>query len=176
MRRQFCLIGVCALTLLVASPALADSLRKGQKEINFDFSYSKLEGDDSNQSLKTTLLTGMFGYMLTDGHEVGGILQYSKSEISGSASSDSTLFGAFYHYNFQAGPNINPYLGANLATIGGDLGDVFDTAYGIEGGVKVWPWSNGGFQFGVRYTKYQGADNFEDGTETALFGGVGIKF
>lgn len=167
---------VAAVAALACAPAFADPLKKGQKEIDFTFSYDNLDPDGAEEELKTTIFTGSFGYMLTDGHEVGGFLAYNKLEAGDFGDTDSTQIGGFYHYNFAAGTNMNPYVGARISTISGDLGDVYDTSYGLIGGVKVWPWANAGFNFGVSWDQYMGDGDFEDATNTSIFAGIGVKF
>ena len=173
MTRKWILLAIAAL---VCAPAFADPLKKGQKEIDFTFSYDNLNPDGAAEDVKTTILTGSFGYMLTDGHEVGGFLAYNKLDAGDAGETDSTQLGAFYHYNFHAGTNMNPYVGARISTISGDLGDIYDNSYGIVAGVKVWPWANGGFNFGVSWDQLMGADDFEDATNTSVFAGIGLKF
>ena len=56
-----------------------------------------------------------------------------------------TTLGVFYHFNFNLGGATTPFPGAFYSTIGGDEGDIVDSSYGIEGGVKIHPWENGGF-------------------------------
>lgn len=167
---------VAAVAALAFAPAFADPLKKGEKEIDFTFSYDNLNPDGTGDDLKTTILTGSFGYMLTDGHEVGGQLSYSKLDAGDAGDTDSTQLGAFYHYNFRAGTGMNPYVGARVFTISGDLGDIYSNGYGLVGGIKVWPWANAGFNFGVSWDQLMGDGDFEDATQTSLFAGIGIKF
>lgn len=169
------LVIVLALAAAATTAANADSLEKGNKEIDFAFSYNDLNPDGTADSLKTTTLAGSFGYLLGGGNEVGGRLAYSKQE-QGDFNVDATQIGAFYNYNFRAGENLNPYLGAQVSFLSGDLGDVYDNTFGVEAGLKVWPWTNAGFKFGLAFDQYNGADDFEDAKSTTVFGGIGIKF
>lgn len=170
MRRA---IGVLLAILVCGSVAMADQLKKSDKELGFTFSYSDISPDQGDD-LSTTVLDGFFGWLLTDHHEVGGLLTYTETEV-GNASTDSSAFGVFYDYNFQAGTNLNPYVGGHYQTIGGDQGDFLDSRYGLRGGIKIYPWSNGGFNFGLSWDQFTGADNFGDADGTTLFGGVLIK-
>ena len=70
--------------------------------------------------------------LLTDTHEIGGEIGFTDVDIDGS-SSDSSILGAFYAYNFRSGGILNPYISPKIVTFGGDLGDLFDWAYGVEG-------------------------------------------
>lgn len=165
---------LCAL-LALPPAASAGVLEPGEKEVDFAFSYNDVNPDGAGSSVKTTALAGSFGYMLTEGHEVGGRLAYRKVEV-GNADADSTQFGAFYHYNFRGGEMLNPYLGGSVTVFSGDLGDLYDNAAGVEGGVKVWPWANAGFRFGLSYEELFGSGDSDDASSLTLFGGVGIKF
>lgn len=174
MTRKWTLLAIAAL---VCAPALADPLKKGEKEVDFTFSYDNLDPDgEGSDELKTTIITGSFGWMLTDTQEVGGFLAYNKLDAGDAGDTDSTQLGAFYHFNFRAGTNMNPYIGARISTISGDLGDIYDTSYGFVGGIKVWPWANAGFNFGVAWDELMGSDDFEDATDLSMFAGIGIKF
>ncbi len=89
---------------------------------------------------------------------------------------DATAFGVFYNYNFKAGTNMHPYLGAEYNMYGGDAGDTFDNSYGLVAGLKFYPWDNAGMNFGLRWASWQGADDNEDATQSQIFGGILIKF
>lgn len=169
------LAAILAVALAATSLASAEVLRQDESEINFAFSYNDLDPDGFGTDIKTTTLAGSYGYMLTDGHEIGGRLSYLKTEV-GDADVDSTQLGAFYQYNFRGGEMLNPYLGGTFSFFAGDLGDFYDYAYGVEGGLKVWPWQNAGFNFGLSWEELTGADDFEDASSMTLFGGIGIKF
>ncbi len=173
MKTRFVAI-LCAV-LALFPPASAAVLETGEKEVDFAFSYNDLDPDGASSAVKTTALMGSFGYMLTEGHEVGGRLAYRKVEV-GNADADSAQFGAFYHYNFRGGEMLNPYLGASATLFSGDLGDLYDNAVGFEGGVKVWPWANAGFRFGLSYEELFGSGASDDASSLTLFGGIGIKF
>jgi hypothetical protein len=172
MRKLFVVLMVLAVVGGMA--AYADTLKKGDKEATFRFSYSSIS-PDTGDDIKETILEGGMGYLITDAHEVGGLLSYSKYDV-GSDSTDSNQIGVFYHYNFKAGDMMNPYLGVNVAMYGGDTGDMYDSSYGVEAGLKLYPWANAGFNFGVRWDNLMGANDIGDGTYTALFGGVLFKF
>jgi hypothetical protein len=164
---------LAVLVLVSGSSAFAGQLAKGDWEFLFDFSYSKFSPDTGSDE-KSTDITGRAGYLLTDAHEVGGVLEYGKDENG--VSFDSTAFGAFYHYNFKAGTNMNPYVGAQYTFFGGDFGDFYESASGLTAGIKVYPWDNGGFNFGVLWENWSGEDFVEDADVTGLFGGVQLKY
>jgi len=167
-------IAVVALLMVGAAGSVqANQLEKGDKEINFNVSYTDIS-PDVGDSLKTTQIDGRFGYLLTHAHEVGFMLDYMKIEDGSSA--DASIYGVFYHYNFRAGETMNPYVGAQVYAFGGDLGDVYDTSYGLQAGIKVYPWDHAGFNFGLSWDTLNGKDAFGDGDQTKLFGGVLVKW
>lgn len=154
----------------------ADQLAKGDNELNFTFSYSDVSVDGGGGDSKSADLSGSWGYLLTNHHEIGGILMYSKLDIDSGPDTDSNAIGAFYDFNFQAGESTNPYVGAHYLMVGGDAGDMVDNQYGLRAGVKVYPWMNGGFNFGLQFDKFTGADSFPDGDSVSLFGGILVKW
>ncbi|MCP3962598.1 MAG: outer membrane beta-barrel protein [bacterium] len=170
MRKQI-IIALSALLLAGASIADADQLEKGDREIIFRFSYSNLDFDGPGGDSETTEIAGSFGYMLTDHHEVGFGLGYASFD-----SSDSVEYGAAYTYNFRAGTSLNPFLSTLIVGFGGDLDDVFDLGYGVEAGVKVYPWEHGGVLFGVTYRELTGADGVPDASHLLAFAGLTLKF
>lgn len=167
---------VCAILIVVvlshAPAALADYLEKGDRELSFSLSFSDLDFDASSVGdSDSTELTATFGYLLTDHHEVG----VGAAVFEGNGSSSSILV-LFYSYNFRAAANVNPYIGGQFLAYNGDIGDLFDTAYGLVAGIKVFPWSHGGFFFGVSYREIQGASSVLDATELNAFSGLRVKF
>ncbi len=113
--------------------------------------------------------------MITKGNELGFSLNYSKVD-NDLVSVDGMGIGLWYNYNFRAGDMFNPYLGANYIFYTGDIGDIFDSSYGVQGGVKIWPWENAGMNFGMRYQWNTGAGDMAGRDPVHLFAGVLIKF
>lgn len=170
------IVVLIAMALLVSMPAMAD-LKKGDKEVTASFSYSTQDFDDSELELTDTQLDVDFGYLLTDRHEIGGRLQWFKTEVEPFGfDADGTTLGVFYHFNFNLGGAPTPFAGAFYSTIGGDEGDIVDSSYGIEGGVKIYPWENGGFILKAVWNQFTGADGNSDGDGLGFFGGVGLKW
>lgn len=165
-------LSAVAMLLLAAFSAVeADQLEKGDTELQFRFSYNQIDFDGPGGSAETTEVLGLFGYMLTDHHEIGAGLAYAAFD-----SFDVVEYGVSYHYNFRAGANLNPYLGAFVLGFGGDRGDVFDLGYAAEVGVKVYPWSHGGMVFGLAYRELEGAGGAPNATNVISFGGLSLKF
>ena len=167
-----------ALALIAWMPSSA-ALEKGEKELNATFSYDNLDADDDTELTTTTVIVD-FGYLLTSMHEIGGRFSYFKQELKdpffGEDSSDSTEIGAFYHLNFGMEGMTTPFVGAFYTAISGDLGDVLDSRLGLEGGVKVYPWENGGFILKGVWSQLSGADDNPDADGLGLFAGVGLKW
>ena len=163
---------VVLTAILVAVPtatAMAQGLEKGDTEIGVSLSFINVNrGGSSNESAR---LAVEYGRMLTDRHEIGGVLIYTKQNEF-----DAPRFGAFYHYNFSARGNLTPFLGGQVTYIGGDLGNTYDFALGAFAGVKVYPFEHAGFQTGLRYDRIEGDGPSPDATELALFGSLRIKF
>ena len=167
-----------ALALVAWTPSSA-ALQKGEKELTGTVSYDSLDFDDDSK-LTTTTLNVDFGYLLTARHEIGGRLFYSKvdTEIPPfvDESFDSTELGVFYHFNFGMEGATTPFLGAFYNTISGDLGDELDSRLGIEGGVKIYPWENGGFIIKGVWSQLTGANDGPDADGLGLFAGIGLRW
>ena len=184
MRKIFGIVAI--LAFMCGTSVFADTLKKGNKELSFSFSYDdvKLKNIESEGNFKTYNLLGSFGYLITDGNEAGINISYNKTELpviadretKDTASFDSIGYGFFYNYNFKAGDMCNPYLGAQVQGFSGDFGDYFNWSYGATAGVKIYPWSNGGFNFGARYDWVQGQEDIVDSTDLRFFAGVNVKW
>ena len=170
-------IAIPAALALVAWMPSSAALQKGEKELTASFSYNTVEFDNSDVETTDTTLDVDFGYLLTDRHEVGGRLQWFKTEVDPDIlDADGTTLGVFYHFNFGMEGICTPFVGAFYATIGGDQGDLVDSSYGIEGGVKIYPWENGGFVLKAVWSQMTGADDNPDADGLGLFAGVGLKW
>lgn len=158
--------------LLLGVPAAADQLEKGDRQLRFDLAFSTLDFDAERVGDSDKIeLTAGFGYMLTDHHEIGAAAGWFAQN-----GSDSTILLLYYTYNFRAGQILNPYVAGQFLTYQGDLADLFDIAYGVEVGVKVFPWSHAGFLTGLNYREVRGAEDIFDATEINLFSGLLVKF
>jgi opacity protein-like surface antigen len=169
-------IAIAALVLvLAAAPALAAETAQGDQELAFTFSYSDTDFGDVDGidlgELKTTVLEGRWGYYLTGMHELGLDVSYAKTELE-DLDTDSTTLGIFYNLNFQTAGSAIPYIGAFVDTLSGDLGDSYSLAYGLEGGVKIYPWEHAGFNLRASWTQLTGDDN--DGFEIPDADAIGL--
>ncbi len=171
MKRIILTVSVLMLIVVIGSgTALAGQLAQGESEVTAGFSFEDVSSDGGDS--QTIDLSLGWGRMLTDAHEVGGMLGYSKLDFDSEGSVDGGTLGAFYNYNFAAGTNMNPYLGVNVATFFGDLSDFYNFGYGVEAGIKVWPWDNGGFTFGIGWDS---TDTEFDSTDDTLSAFMGIR-
>lgn len=166
------LLTVAAIVVLGGGTvAMADALRKGDSELSLDLSYVEVDRDDGGK-VEEMDLSGRYGRMLSDAHEIGVELFYSQE-----GQFDGTGGGVFYDYNFTAGANLNPYVGATyVPLLEGDIGDIYDSAYGLRLGVKVWPYDHAGAAFGVSHFWLQGSGPGPDADQLSLFGSLRIKF
>ena len=169
MKRTIIVLSV--MLMAGSSLAAADQLEKGDIEIAFRFSYSDFDLDGPGGDSETTEIVCSLGYMLTDHHEIGAGVGYADFD-----GSDSLEFGAAYTYNFRAGTSLNPFVSALVLGFGGDLGDAFDLGYGVELGIKAYPWPHGGMLFGVAYRELTGSGRVPDATNILALGGLTLKF
>jgi hypothetical protein len=157
----------------------AEGVGKGQNEIAGRLSYANVDAGPVETTETDFSLS--YGRYLTDSHQVGLIASYFDQEIEeegfGSVSADGTALGAFYHFNFLTSGIITPFLGVNASFLGGDIGDVYDFQYGIEGGIKVYPFEHAGFAFGIEWSQLQASEDYYEDADGLAFGaGLLIRF
>lgn len=156
-----------ALLAVFALPTSALAEGKGVNEIAGSLSYNDIE------DTTLTALSISYGRYLTERHELGLSAAYLDLEVDGLGSVDGTMIGAFYHLNFPMEGTLQPYIGINVASIGGDLGDAYDLGYGATAGLKLFPYENAGINISVAFQSLQGAEDWiddADGTQV----GVGL--
>jgi hypothetical protein len=160
-----------ATSLLLALPLAAAAADRGVNEVAGSLAYTDV-GDASTTSIDLT-----YGRYLTAQHEVGMTLGYMDADFDGVGSVDGTTIGAFYQFNFDSGGNMVPFLGVDVAYIGGDLGDAYEYGYGASAGIKFYPYEHVGVITGVSYMNMVGAENFiddEDGFNVNV--GLAVRF
>jgi hypothetical protein len=163
------LLGTAVLGVLFAMPAFAAD--RGVNEVAGSLSYTDVE------DTTTTMIDLSYGRYLTNMHEVGLTVSYMELEVDDVDSVDGTTLGVFYNLNFDNGGTMVPYLGVDLATIGGDLGDAYDLSYGVSAGLKLYPYENAGINVAISYQKLQGAEDFiDDADGTAINVGLMLRF
>jgi hypothetical protein len=165
---KFLPLAACAL---LALPAVAAD--RGINEMSGSLTYADIE------DVSMSMVAVAYGRYLTPMHEIGVTGSYIELDADdlGVGSVDGTQLGAFYHLNFEASDTLVPYLGVNVATIGGDLGDLYDIAYGLSGGLKLYPYEHVGIHCSVTYQQLQGAEDFiDDADATAINVGLAVRF
>ncbi len=179
------LVLVCCLAAF--GVVAAGGLEEGDSEVTLRGSYSDTdfgsEGGFNFGSTEETDFSMSWGRLISGGHEFGLLVGYVKQDVEGGdlfadESSDGTRFGGFYNYNFSTGSDtMTPYVGAFVATLGGDLGDAYDLSYGAELGVKIYPWEHGGFSAGLGYTELKSdAQGLPDADAISLGFGILLKY
>lgn len=157
-----------ATSLLFALPLAATAQDRGANEVFGSLAYTEV-GDVS-----TTLIDVSYGRYFTPQHEVGVSLGYMNEDIDNFGSVDGTTLGAFYQFNFDSGADFVPFIGLDLAYIGGDIGDLYEYGYGASAGIKYYPYEHVGVLMGVSYMNMVGAENYID-DEDAFNVNVGLS-
>ncbi len=157
--------------VLFAMPMVGVAQDRGQNEVAGSLSYTDIG------EVSTTSIDVSYGRYLTPQHEVGLSVAYMDTDFDELGSVDGTTLGAFYQFNFDSGGDMVPFIGVDLAYIGGDLGDAYDYGYGASAGVKYYPYDNVGVLMGVSYQNLVGAENWiddEDGFNLNV--GLSLRF
>lgn len=160
-----------ATTLLLALPVAGFTADRGVNEVSGSLAYADV-GEASTTNIDLT-----YGRYLTPQHELGVALGYTSTDVDGFGSLDGTTVGAFYQFNFDGGGNMVPFLGVDVAYIGGDIGDAYEYSYGATVGIKFYPYEHVGILTGVSYMNMVGAENFiddEDGFNVSV--GLSLRF
>lgn len=172
MRTGMRLLAAAGLVALLAGTGMAAEIPDGANELFLNFSY-----EDTDDVGKTTELDLAYGFFLTSRHEVGPIISYLKVDPDGGPDSDANAFGGFYRFNFgTASETFEPFVGANIQGIGGDLGDFFDYQTGLEAGTRVMAGRRGALNVMLFYDKLYGADDVEDSDSMGIAAGLSIFF
>lgn len=161
MDRTYSLPFAAVLAMLtVPCVGLAADKADGRNEISGMISYADIDYGSGVDSQETDIRLS-YGRYLTDMHEIGVSAGYFKQEIE-DVSADGGTLGAFYALNFPTSGPLTPYVGVNAAFITGDLGDLYDFQYGASAGLKIYPFTNGGFSVGLAYQKLTAAEDYID--------------
>ncbi len=139
---------VAMMTLLIALPATAGVLDKGDKELTLDGSLSIAQGS------RLFDLGVSVGYMLSRTHEAGVILRYFHESYD-SVNFNVGTIGGFYNYNFRAsGGNLVPFAGGGVAFGFGQGGTAGTPIFGdpsVFAGAGVKYFLNEGAEIRVEY-------------------------
>ncbi len=160
-----------AATMLLVMPMIGVAQDRGQNEVAGSLSYTDIA------DVSTTSIDVSYGRYLTPQHEVGLSVAYMDTDVDELGSVDGTTLGAFYQFNFDSGGNMVPFIGADVAYIGGDLGDAYDFGYGLSAGAKYYPYEHVGVIIGIAWQNLTGAENWiddEDGFNVNV--GLSLRF
>jgi len=179
MTRKIVALAFSGVLILATGTAFAEKPMAGDNELSARFSYSDV--DYGSGSTTDTELTATWGRYVTANHQFGLSVSYVEQEIDddffGGESTDGNELGVFYAYNFSTTGTMTPFVGIGASIIGGDLGDIYDSSYGLEAGLKVFPYKHAGFVFSVAYAELQAAESFIDDADGLSVGaGLLIRF
>jgi len=88
---------------------------------------------------------------------------------------DGFSIGPIYQFNWTPDKEWGTgFVVATLQTLGGDLGDVFDTAYSVGVGVKAFVGNSAAVFAFYSFEQFQGASGFQDLDQTRLSVGISL--
>ena len=162
---------VLAVLALVATPLSAATLQEKQQETTFSASYT-----DTDDVGKTIQADGQWQWIFTKGyHELGGLLSYLKLDPDGGSSSDATILGPVYTFNwFPKNDKATGFVEASYGIVSGDLGDIFDDRWEASVGGKLFVGNSAAVRFDYFISKLQGADGFDDEDTNGIRVGISI--
>ena len=156
---------------LAASPLSASTLAENKQEASFSASYV-----DTSDVGKTLQADGQWQWIFGKGyHELGAVLSYLNFDPDNGSSSDATIIGPVYTFNwFPDNNKVTGFVEGSLGLVSGDLGDVFDDAVEASVGAKVFVGNSAAVRFDYFFQKLMGADNFDDQDSNGLRIGISI--
>lgn len=145
---------------------------QGSQEIDFSASYSSWDANGGDMDL--LLLSGSYGYFVTENIEISGELTHLDADV-GVDNLEATLLGIGGDYHFSPNSNFVPYVGggfnyvdAEMAGFGGDD----DWAWEVRAGIKQFLTDNVLVKYEVNYMEF---DDLElDGINVSI--GLGFVF
>lgn len=164
---------VFVLFALAASPLSAATLQQKRQETTFSASYV-----DTHDVGKTTQADGQWQWIFGKGYsELGGLLSYLKFDPDSGPSSDATILGPVYTFNwFPANEKVTGFVEGSFGVVSGDLGNDFDDALEASVGAKVFAGNSTAVRFDYFFRKLQGANNLDDQDSNGLRVGISIFF
>jgi hypothetical protein len=164
---------VMALFALTAFPLSAATLQQRQQETTF--SASSVDTDNVGKVIQAD---GQWQLIFGKGHhEIGGLLSYLKLDPDSGSSSDATILGPVYTFNwFPANEKVTGFVEGSFGVVSGDLGNNFDDALEASIGAKVFAGNSAAVRFDYFFRKLQGADNFDNQDSNGLRVGISIFF
>jgi hypothetical protein len=171
MRTWLACAAALALFGFAASPLSASTLEEKQQETSFSASY--VDTEDVGTTMQAD---GQWQWIFGKGyHEVGGILSYLKFDPDTGSSSDATILGPVYTFNWMpANDKLTGFLEGSYGIVSGDLGDVVDNAWTASVGAKVFVGDSAAVRFDLFFRSLQGADGFDDEDSHGLRVGISI--
>jgi hypothetical protein len=167
------LVGPAVLILFgfATSPLSASTLADKQQETSFSASYV-----DTDEIGKTIQADGQWEWIFGKGyHEVGGNLSYLKVDPDNGSSTDATILGPVYTFNWMPGNRTaTGFVEASYGFVSGDLGDFFDNAWNASIGAKIFVGNSAAVRFDYFFQSLQGADSFDDQDSNGLRIGISI--
>ncbi|PYT09014.1 MAG: hypothetical protein DMF49_03640 [Acidobacteria bacterium] len=178
---RFTVVAVAA-TMLFAGVFNAAALKEGTNELELTFSYTdndaiKLtDGTELVSGSKDLTLDGLWGIMLSNNHEVGPVLTYSRFDPDKGSTTEAGSIGGFYRYNFESSGSIIPFVGAFAAKNFGDLDDVFSWQAEGHGGIRVMASDSAAVNVQAFYLRNFGKSDFDDQDVYGIRAGLSIFF
>lgn len=163
--------GICVLV----GPVTVGATILEEKKNEWAFELSAFDVDDVEEG---------FGYDFTWSwifnrgyHELGVSISAFDEDFDDPAIQDldGSSIGPVYQFNWT--PNNQKGTGfvfAHAATIGGDLGDVFDTFFSVGIGAKVFVGNSAAVFAFYSFDQFQGASGFQDLDSTGLSVGISL--
>ena len=148
-----------AVVASVASPAAATPLESKQNEWAFAISWTDVDDFGS-----TTNIDGDWQWILTPKghHEIGARLSYFEVNPDDGDSTDGTVLGPLYTFNWFPEKPLTGYVGGFLGLVSGDLGDNYDNELEADVGAKMFVGDSAAVRFEFFVQKLLGSDDFDD--------------
>jgi opacity protein-like surface antigen len=180
MRLLSVLLLLVALVLSGAMPATAE-INAGTSELGVSISSQKLENDNTDTEITTTIINVFYGYFITKAFEIAGNISIVENEINGAGSTQTGLeLQGKYHF-VGATDIFLPYLGIQAGVYGIDSGstELRGRSYGFMGGAKYFLSDKVSVNLEYNYRALEledEDDNTSDSTVTVLGIGYSVYF
>jgi len=153
------------------SPARATPLESKQNEWAFAISWTDVDDFGS-----TTNIDGQWQWILDPKghHEIGARLSYLKVDPDDGDSTDATILGPVYTWNWFPQKPVTGYVSGFVGFVSGDLGDFVDDAIEGDVGAKMFVGDSAAVKFEFFVQKLMGADDFDDQDSHGIRIGISI--
>ena len=171
MRTWLISLAILVLFGFAAFPLSASTLQEKQQETSFSASW--VDTEDVGTIMQAD---GQWQWIFSSGyHEFGALLSYLKLDPDSGSSSDATILGPVYTFNWMpANEKVTGFLEASYGIVSGDLGDFVDDAWTASVGAKVFVGDSAAVRFDLFFRSLQGADGFDDEDSHGLRVGISI--